>query len=249
MTRLLGDLAIALVFFTRLPLPPFEIRNRTLGDAIWAAPIVGLVVAIAGGLVYTIAHALGINEGIAAALALATTMLFTGCLHEDGLADTADAFGGGKTMARKLEIMRDSRIGTYGAAILIMSVLLRWTALAALPGGAAVVCSLIAAHVASRGVFGVMIQRTPLARDTGLATAVGQISDPTALAGMILAGIALLLLGIGPAILAAMFIAALLYGFRNLCIRQIGGMTGDTLGTAQQIVEITVLVIASAILS
>ena len=80
-------------------------------------------------------------------------MVVTGCLHEDGLSDTADGFGGGKTVERKLEIMRDSRLGTYGAAALMISILLRWTALATMLDGADVICALIAAHVGSRGML------------------------------------------------------------------------------------------------
>jgi adenosylcobinamide-GDP ribazoletransferase len=245
----MADLAISLVFFTRLPLPPFDVPGRKLGDAIWAAPVAGIVVALAGGVVYTLAHALGINEGVAAVLALATTMVATGCLHEDGLADTADAFGGGRTIERKLEIMRDSRIGTYGAAALALSVLLRWASVASLPGGASAVCALIAAHAASRGILPVLIQRTPAARDSGLAASVGHIGDATALAGLIIGAIPLLLLGIAPGILLALLIAGLGWWMRGLFIRQIGGITGDTLGAAQQIIEITVLVVAGAALS
>lgn len=250
MTRLtsrtvLGDIAIAIVFFTRLPLPPFDIPGRKLGDAIWAAPIAGLVVALFGAFAYTLAHAFGMSPNVSAAITLAVLMITTGCLHEDGLADTADAFGGGKTVERKLEIMHDSRLGTYGAAALFMSMLLRWAAIASLPGGATTVCALIAAHVASRGIFAALVQRTPLARDSGLAASVGAISDVTALTGMITAGMSLLFLGVGGALAAGLIGAGLVYAFRTLCIRQIGGLTGDTLGAAQQIVEIAILLIAS----
>lgn len=246
---IMSDLAIALVFFTRLPLPHFDIPGRKLGDALWAAPVVGMVVALAGGFAYTLAHALGINEGVAAAIALTVTMFATGCLHEDGLADTADAFGGGRTIARKLEILRDSRIGTYGAAALAMSVLLRWTSLASLPGGASAVCALLAAHGASRAVLAMLIQRTPAAREDGLGASVGNVSDAVALAALGLGALPLLLLGIGQGILLGMLVACVAYWLRRLFIRQIGGVTGDTLGAAQQIIEITVLVAAGAILS
>jgi len=246
---IMADLAIALVFFTRLPLPHFEIPGRKLGDALWAAPVVGMVVAVAGGVGYTLAHALGINEGVAAAIALAITMFATGCLHEDGLADTADAFGGGRTIARKLEIMRDSRIGTYGAAALGMSVLLRWTSLASLPGGASAVCALVAAHAASRGVLAVLIQRAPSAREDGLAASVGTVSDEVALVALGLGALPLLLLGIGQGILLGMLVACIAYWLRGLFIRQIGGVTGDTLGAAQQVIEIAVLIAAGAVLS
>ncbi|MBX3597281.1 MAG: adenosylcobinamide-GDP ribazoletransferase [Rhizobiaceae bacterium] len=246
--RIMGDLAIALVFFTRLPLPHFDLPGKTLGGALWAAPLVGVAVAIAGGAAYTLSHAIGINEGVAAAIALAITMLFTGCLHEDGLADTADAFGGGRTIARKLEIMRDSRIGTYGASALAMSVLLRWTSLASLPGGASAVCALIAAHTASRGALALFVQRTPYARADGLAASVGSVSNTVLLASLCLGALPLLLLGIGPAIILALIIGATFLCLRSLFIRQIGGITGDTLGAAQQAIEICMLIAAAAIL-
>lgn len=245
----LGDIAIALAFFTRLPFPPPDIRNRTLGETIWAAPVAGLTVALLGALAFTICDALGMTSALAAAFALAVVMAATGCLHEDGLADTADAFGGGHTVERKLEIMHDSLIGTYGAAALMCSLLLRWAALASLSAGADVVCALIAAHVASRGIFGVLIQRTPLARDSGLAASVGQVSGEASAAGLVIAGVALLFLGLGGAILAGFCAAAAVYGFRALVIRQIGGITGDTLGAAQQVAEVTILALASAMLS
>ncbi len=112
---ILDDIALCLVFFTRLPLPKFDFRDRTLAQAIWAAPLAGVAVAVIGSIAYALAIALGLSRGLSAALALAATMLATGCLHEDGLSDTADGFGGGKTREKKLEIMRDSSIGAYGA--------------------------------------------------------------------------------------------------------------------------------------
>lgn len=244
-----GDIAIALVFFTRVPFPPFEIANRKLGDAIWAAPVAGLVVALLGALAFTLGDILGMTSALSAAIALVVIMAATGCLHEDGLADTADAFGGGKTIERKLEIMHDSRLGTYGVAALMGSILIRWAALASLTWGVDVVCALVAAHVGSRGIFGALIRNAPLARDSGLAATVGPVSGDTALAGLVIGGVALLFLGIGGAVLAALVAALMVYGFRQLAIRQIGGMTGDTLGAAQQVAEISILAIASAVLS
>ncbi|RVB97471.1 adenosylcobinamide-GDP ribazoletransferase, partial [Mesorhizobium sp. M7A.F.Ca.CA.002.15.2.1] len=123
------DIALCLVFFTRLPLPVFDFRGRSLAAAIWAAPIAGLVVGLIGAIVFATAERFGLAMGPAAALALMATLLTTGCLHEDGLSDVADGFGGGKSRGRKLEIMRDSRIGAYGAAALALSLLVRWSAL------------------------------------------------------------------------------------------------------------------------
>src|SRR5271155_4388576 len=110
-----GEIKAAVVFSTRLPLPGVApTGGSAIAQAIWALPLAGLVVGAVGAIVYAIAHRLGVPAWPAAALTIAATMAVTGCLHEDGLADTADGFGGGATRDRKLEIMRDSRIGVYG---------------------------------------------------------------------------------------------------------------------------------------
>jgi adenosylcobinamide-GDP ribazoletransferase len=171
-----ADVAICVVFFTRLPMVEFEARDRKLGDAIWAAPLAGFLIAIIGAFILTLASAFGVPRWPAAALALAGTMLATGCLHEDGLADVADGFGGGKTPERKLEIMHDSRLGTYGAAALMTSILIRWSALVAIGPSVDLLCALIAAHVGSRAVFAPLIRDTPLATQSGLAGTVGPVS-------------------------------------------------------------------------
>jgi adenosylcobinamide-GDP ribazoletransferase len=189
-----------------------------------------------------------LSAGSAAALALAATMLATGCLHEDGLSDTADGFGGGQTRERKLEIMRDSRIGAYGASALILSILLRWSAISDLGSPAHVICGLIAAHAASRGVIPAFMRLAPPARPDGLSANAGTVSADAALAGVaIAAALALLVLGPHGAIAAAACLGIAFFLFRSLCLRQIGGQTGDTIGALQQIGEITVLLAASAI--
>ncbi|NUS21772.1 MAG: adenosylcobinamide-GDP ribazoletransferase, partial [Mesorhizobium sp.] len=162
--QVLDDIGLSLVFFTRLRLPSSDFGGRNLADAIWAAPFAGLAVAIIGALVYAIAYSLGLASGPAAALTLAATMLVTGCLHEDGLSDIADGFGGGRTRDRKLEIMRDSRIGAYGAAAVGASLLIRWSALSELAGPGHIFLALLGAHAASRGLFGAFMHLLPPAR-------------------------------------------------------------------------------------
>src|SRR5690606_6449481 len=130
-----------------------DFGSRTLAQAIWAAPLVGVAVAVAASAVHALASAAGLSPGVAAALGLGAAMLTTGCLHEDGLSDVADGFGGGRTRDRKLEIMRDSRIGAYGASALLMSALIRWSALAQLGNPLWVFCGLLAAHAASRALL------------------------------------------------------------------------------------------------
>jgi adenosylcobinamide-GDP ribazoletransferase len=245
--RLLSDLALCLVFFTRLPLPRFEVEHSTFARAIWAAPVVGLVVALIGGIVFAFAALLGLSAGLAAALALAVTMLATGCLHEDGLSDTADGFGGGKTRDKKLEIMRDSRIGTYGACALVFSILLRWSAISELGSPIAVLFGLIAAHAASRALLPAFMHMLPPARTDGLAANAGAISSDAALTAAAIGGVALLALGLSGAIAAALCLGLVFFLFRALCLSQVGGQTGDTIGALQQAGEIAVLLVASIV--
>lgn len=245
----LDDVALCLVFFTRLPLPVFDLRGRSLADAIWAAPVAGLAVALVGAVVYAIGVKLGLAAGPAAALALAATLLATGCLHEDGLSDVADGFGGGKTRDKKLEIMRDSRIGAYGAAALGLSMLIRWSALSQLANPTGVLFALIAAHAASRGLLGAFMHLAPAARSDGLSAGAGTVSTQTAVLGAVLGAIPLLTLGLGGAFAALILLALVFSALRALCLNQIGGHTGDTIGALQQLGEITVLLVASISLS
>lgn len=248
--QILDDIALSLVFFTRLPLPAFDFRGRTLAEAIWAAPLAGLAVAIMGGAAYGLATICGLAPAPAAALTLAAMTLATGCLHEDGLSDVADGFGGGGTREKKLEIMRDSRIGSYGAAALGFSLLVRWSALSEIGGATHVLCALIAAHMASRGLAGAFMHLLPPARPDGLAVNAGTVSAQTAAAGAILGSAALPALGSGGAVISAICLLAILFfALRSLCLRQICGHTGDTVGALQQFGEIAVLLVASVFLT
>lgn len=240
------DVALCIAFFTRLPLLHLDFRDRRLADAIWAAPVAGLAVAFISAAAYASGVWLGLPSGPAAAIALAVALLATGCLHEDGLSDVADGFGGGSTRERKLEIMRDSRIGSYGTAALIISLLLRWSALGALAGPVQVLAALIAAHCASRALPGALMHVLPPARADGLSAAAGTVSREAALIGAVIGAVSLLALGPGAALFAVILLISLLAGFAALCRRQIGGQTGDTAGALQQLGEIAVLLVASA---
>src|SRR5579872_5218085 len=147
----LADLRAATAFLTRVPVPR-EDRPLNLARAYRVFPILGAGIGAAIGALYLLLLWIRVPDLAAAALALGGGALLTGALHEDGLADVADGFGGGRDVAAKLEIMRDSRLGTYGALALVVSFATRLAALAALPNGM-VVQSLIAAHALGRGVL------------------------------------------------------------------------------------------------
>ena len=156
----LTEVQVAFMLLTRLPAGRISGAAPSLADAVWAYPIVGVIVGSIGAAVLGGALALGLPATIAAVLGITACILATGGLHEDGLADLADGFGGGRDAARKLEIMRDSRIGSYGTLALILSLVLRVLALsaAAQVSGAAAMLALIAIEAASRAGLAVMLR-------------------------------------------------------------------------------------------
>jgi adenosylcobinamide-GDP ribazoletransferase len=242
------ELKACIVFCTRLPLMrATPIAGGAIAKAAWAFPVAGILVGLIGAVVYALAHKFGLPPWPAAALAVAATMLVTGALHEDGLADTADGFGGGADREQKLAIMRDSRIGTYGVCALVVSLLLRVGALASLPGAHAVVWALIASHAAARATMPALMLALPPARSDGLSHDAGQ--PPTeSVAAAAAIGVVVLILGLhfGRGLLALIVLAAIAAFAAWLAKRQIGGQTGDVLGALEQASEIAVLLVALA---
>jgi adenosylcobinamide-GDP ribazoletransferase len=213
----------------------------------WTFPLVGAGIGALGALVYWIGHGLGFQPFVSAALAVAASLLVTGCLHEDGLADTADGFGGGANRERKLEIMRDSGIGTYGAAALTLFILLRVGAIASLSSPALVAPALIAAHAGARATLPMFMRRVPPARDDGLSAEAGDPPQGGAVLAVAIGLVVLLLcLGFGATLVGALLLAAATVLLAWLAIAQIGGQTGDVLGTLEQVSEVLILLVAAA---
>ena len=249
LARLIRDIQIALSFATLLPVgPPHTVDGRAVAAASWAGPLAGLVIGGLGALVYALAYALALPATVAAALALSTTVMVTGALHEDGLADTADGFGG-RSPAARLEIMRDSRVGTYGACALILSLGIRGCALAAIATPGAVACALMAAHAAARaGVPAFMFLVAPARRD-GLSATAGAAPRHCVVVAILL-GLAAtgLFLGFGAALAALVLLGLAGLFLGRLALRRLGGQTGDILGAFEQIGEIAILLLAAALL-
>jgi adenosylcobinamide-GDP ribazoletransferase len=245
--RITGDLIVTFAFYTRLPFPHDRANaGAELARASWAAPLAGAVVGAIGALAYALAHAAGLGALPAAGLAIVATLIVTGALHEDGLADTSDAFGAGTAPETRLAIMRDSRIGTFGACALILSIGLRWAALASLIGPARVAAALIVAHAAARATPPLLMWLTPPARPDGLSATAGQ-PPPDSVAVAALLGVVALVLGLGFAngLIAAALLGVCLVAIRSLALNKIGGQTGDVLGTLEQVSEIVVLLVAA----
>lgn len=235
------DMPLALSLLSRLPVP---VRRFNRGaQAVWAYPLAGLVIgglAALGGLATLW---LGLPAPLAALLALVLPILLSGAMHEDGLADTADGLWGGWTRERRLAIMKDSHIGSYGVIALILSLGARWTALWLLyeVAPATATTALLASAMLSRAMMPVVMTALPHARDTGLSHAQGHPQIPAVLLGLgIAAGIALWLLG-GAALTAMICAGLTTWIIGSIARAKIGGQTGDILGATQQLAEIAVL--------
>lgn len=247
----LADPVAALALLTRLPLPGRLVAAAAPRGAAagWAYPLAGAAVGGIAALALAIPAGLGLGAGPAAGLALAAAVIVTGALHEDGLADAADGLWGGWTRARRLEIMKDSRIGSYGVLALVLSMLLRWSCLSGLAAASmgAAALALVAVGAASRAALLLPFALLPAARPGGLAARTGRPGGATLAAGWAVAA-AVALAAIGPAGLAVLAAAALAgLGAGALARAKIGGQTGDILGATQQLAEIAGLLTLAAL--
>jgi adenosylcobinamide-GDP ribazoletransferase len=235
--RAASPLLAAVAFLTRIPVggASFEIGA---GAALF--PVVGAGVgAAAGGTAYGLARV--VPPLVAAGAALAVGVLLTGALHLDGLADTADALGV-RSREAALAIMRDHAIGTYGTVALVLDLLVKGGALAALAGRSDVVLEALAAGALSRAVPVVLGLVLPDLREEG-AGAMFRVSPSAAAVAVVLA--AALAVPAGALLIAVAAAAALVLGV--WLRRWLGGRTGDTLGAATELVETVVLAAAAAL--
>ncbi|MEL7255444.1 MAG: adenosylcobinamide-GDP ribazoletransferase [Pseudomonadota bacterium] len=236
-----SDIIDAMQLLTRLPVPSNDAPRGAA--AAWAYPLAGLVLGALSAAVGLIGHALGLPAPLTALLSLATLIIATGALHEDGLADTADGLWGGWTPERRLEIMKDSRIGAYGVIALFLGLASRWAALwllfEASPEAAA--AAILVTAAASRAMMPGVMATLPHARPDGLSAQVGDVPLPVALTGL---GIALLVAVIfagGGGIMALIWALVVTAFLARVALTKIGGQTGDILGATQQMAEIAIL--------
>lgn len=244
--RLTDDLASGFGLLSRLPVPT---RAFTGALSVWVWPMVGAVIGLVAGLVGLAAAVAGLPPGVTAALVMAVGVILTGAMHEDGLADSADGLFGGWTPERRLEIMKDSRIGSYGMLALLLVGLARWATLSALIAAGPVWAALVAAGALSRAPMAVIMAVMPNARQGGLSAGTGRPPLPRAL---LACAIALGIAGaVSPQHALTFALAAILpaLGMAVLAQRRIKGQTGDILGAAQHLSDTAVLIVASAMLS
>ena len=250
--NLLTETARAISFLSRLPVPDryFAGHDGSLSRTVAAFPLAGLLIAVPAGLILFLLSSAGASPLLTALIAICVQIMLTGALHEDGLSDTADGLGGGLTRDKALAIMKDSRIGTYGALALILSVALRVAALSillqVLPPLAASL-SWLAAAVASRTLMVWHWSSLPPARADGVAASAGTPEPEATRNGLILGGAITLVLNLAALPFHTWFLAAgiSLLGvgaFTRHCRKRLQGHTGDTIGASQQLCESAFLV-------
>jgi adenosylcobinamide-GDP ribazoletransferase len=228
----LAELTHAFGLLTRLPVGRFA-RPAPVEPAacVWAYPIVGGAVGAIGGAAYWLTRSVAMPPALAAIWAL-----------EDGLADTADGFGGGATREKKLEIMRDSRIGTFGVLALALSLAIRVAAMVAIADRACIAAALVLAACLGRGATVGILMMLPPARRDGLGVSVGRPTTPRAAAALaVCTATAFLLLPASTASLALLLAGAACVAMTLLARAQIGGYSGDVLGAGEQVTECMVL--------
>jgi adenosylcobinamide-GDP ribazoletransferase len=245
-----ADTLACLAFFSRLPLPARLIRADppSFSRAARASPLAGLLLGLLAGIVLAVAAALGLPALLSASLGILALVCLSGALHEDGLSDFADALGGASPQAR-LEIMRDSRVGTFGVLALVFSILIRIFALSHLlvTFGALHAASAFAGAAAlSRAAALWPLHALPPARTEGLGADAAGLSLATlhvALGlGALVAVAASASISLGGAIGGLLAAAATVLLVTRLARRLIGGQTGDVAGAASQAAEIAFLV-------
>ena len=243
-----NELRLAVALLTRLPTGRLPDPAPGIAAASWAFPLIGLPIGLTLWAVISAATTLGLPLLTATLFGIAATALLTGALHEDGLADTADGLGGGATRERKLEIMRDSRIGSYGVLALILAIGIKTTTLAQIASGPHLLPACLATTALSRLAMTGVLTFLPAARPDGMgaaATGGRGLVPATALTALMILPLAL----INPTAAALATAAAVAAGLAlaALARRQLGGQTGDILGATQQTSEITALVALAAI--
>lgn len=249
MTRELRFFFIALQFMTRVPVPRWVgFEPEWLNHGARHFPAVGLLVgAVAAGVLWGAATVFAMP--VAVGLSMVATLVLTGAFHEDGFADTCDALGGAVDRDRALAIMKDSRIGAYGAVGLVMMLGLKAATLCVLSTPLAIP-ALLFGHCASRASATVLIRVLPYAGDPAHAKA-KPLARRVSAVGVIVALAWVVLLGVGLAMFLPMQRVSLSIALVLVTVgtvwcarwmhRRLGGYTGDTLGATQQITELFAL--------
>ena len=246
--QMVDDLVMGIRFYSRLPVGDRPHEKPDLTRIALALPFASLAIAVLPALLLLGASLLGLPRLFVGGLAVTAAIIVGGAMAEAAIAAAAAGLFGGTPRERRLEIMRDSRHGTYGVAGLCMFLLLRVAALAALAEIDAVSASLlwIAAMVMARSGALWLTVALPSARPDGASASVGRVGMSAILMGAVFALILGLILagpsaGLGGFLFAVALAAAVIWGWTDLCRRFVGGQTGDLIGALQALLEVAML--------
>jgi adenosylcobinamide-GDP ribazoletransferase len=245
-TRLGDDVLMGIRFFSRLPTGTAPHRRPNLNRIALALPFTSLVIGVGPALLLLGLEWLSVPHYFAAALAVATMIVVTGAMSEDALADSVDGLFGGHDVERRLEIMKDSRHGTYGVCAIVMLLVLRVTAIGSIANPLAAAGTWLAATVMARSGALWLTVALPPARVGGAAATAGQVTGQAfgigavfmVVLSFVLAGFAVSVLGLAVAYGLG---ALVVWGWVTLCRRLIGGQTGDLIGALMALIEVAVL--------
>ncbi|MEZ9777854.1 adenosylcobinamide-GDP ribazoletransferase [Vibrio sp. 10N.261.54.A5] len=242
--------ALAMGFFSRLPMPkntPYSTERMNRSGRYFST--VGLLLGVLCGGVFLLLDVV-LPSAVAIFLMMSFSLMLTGAFHEDGLTDMADGIGGGMTLERRLTIMKDSRIGTYGASALIMALLGKWVLLNELISMTGLFMVIVTSYTFSRAIAASLIYDVPYVSDldTSKSKPLANKQTKGELVFLLLVGV-LPSLWFGLEFALVLSVVAYLFrtGFKTWLTARIGGFTGDCLGAAQQLMELlTYLVFITA---
>ncbi|MCG9694443.1 adenosylcobinamide-GDP ribazoletransferase [Vibrio sp. Isolate22] len=241
--------SLAMGFFSRLPMPnntPYSEERMNRSGRYFST--VGLLLGVLCGGVFLLLDAV-LPSAIAIFLMMSFSLMLTGAFHEDGLTDMADGIGGGMTLERRLTIMKDSRIGTYGASALIMAQLGKWVLLNELVSMAGLFMVIVTGYTFSRAIAASLIYDMPYVSDldTSKSKPLANKQTKGELVFLMLIGL-LPSLWFGLAFTCVLAFVAYVFrvGFKKWLIARIGGFTGDCLGAAQQLMELLIYIVFAA---
>lgn len=242
------ELLVACLFLTRLPVRvEGNVTMRELAAGTVWFPLIGALIGLVGALAFYLAGLLGLSSFPAAILSVLAMILLTGALHEDGLADTADALGAGPDRARALEIMRDSTLGAFGVIAIVLILMTRVSIFSTLWEPLEFGRAIVAAAAFSRGLLPAVMHFHPPARETGLAASAGRPEAARAAAALGIGTLlAMAMLPSATGLLAVLVGGGMGSALAGFARRRFGGYTGDTLGAIQQLAEVTMLLVVIA---
>lgn len=242
-------LLTAIAFLTRIPInPSVPFDGADVARASLFFPLVGCLMAVMQWLFLLLLDGLAVHAVLQALLTTVLLLFLGGGLHQDGIADMADGFGGAFEREKVLHIMRDSTIGTYGGSALLLSLAIRISAMVLLIEHNAILVGLLTAAAVSRCSI-ILGWRLPYARDAGTGQAVTQLTGPNEVAGAIGFSVFVAFFCVGLHAFSVLMIAAVTFVFMGwLCLRKIGGVTGDTLGATTEVTEVLLLATLATLL-